>query len=185
MDSSARSVAQFGLEAGPEDLGRLKNRMAEAMPVRLIQIVLILAPLFLALSIWAYHRLRGFVYHAPDSISFFRRPRWDSGLILVGGLLLLKGAGGASALGTVAQACGFILALEFFYVAYVNHRAVVSGKGLLLGMNFSPWQRFTGYTWRSDSHLELVSRPRRSYHLHVPEDLKPRVQEIVDLNILQ
>jgi hypothetical protein len=155
------------------------------MPVRLIQIVLILAPLFLALSIWAYHRLRSHVQRAPNSISFFRKLRWDSGLILVGGLLLLKGAAGAAALGAVAQVCGFVLALEFFYVAYVNHRAVVSDRGLLLGMNYSPWQRFTGYTWRSDSHLEFASRSRRRYHLHVPEDLKPRVQEIVELNILQ
>ena len=159
--------------------------MSDVMPVGLIQAVLMLAPLVLALAIGAHRRLRRHVYASPEPIAFFRNFRWNSCLILIGSIFLLRGAAGAYALGRVAQVCGLILALEFFYVAYANLHMVMSAKGLLMGMSFSPWRRFAGYTWLSDHHLELRSRSHRRYRLRVPAHMKASVQEIVDLNILK
>ena len=155
------------------------------MSVRAVQAVLILAPLLLGLSIGAYFRVRKHVTHSPDPIAVFWHLRWNSGLVLVGGCFMLTGAIGAQALGILAQVCGFILALEFFYVAYVNLHVVMSARGLLLGMNFLPWDRFAGYTWLSERDLELASRRRRRYGLRVPTHMRAYVQEIVDLNILK
>ncbi len=159
--------------------------MPDVMPVGLIQAVLILAPLVLALSIGAHRRLRRHVFSSPEPIVFFRNFWWNFCLIVIGGVFLLRGAAGAYALGTVAQICGLILALEFFYVAYANLHMVMSARGLLMGMSFSPWRRFVGYTWLSDRNLELVSRSRRRYRLRVPASVKAHVQEILDLNILK
>lgn len=155
------------------------------MPVGLIQAVLILAPLVLALSIGAHSRLRRHVFSSPEPVVFFRNFRWNSCLIVIGGVFLLGGAAGAHTLGNVAQICGLILALEFFYVASTNLHMVMSARGLLMGMRFSPWSRFTGYAWLSDRDLELVSRSHRRYRLRVPAYVKAHVQEIVALNMLK
>ena len=155
------------------------------MSVRAVQAILLLAPLLLGLSIGAYFRLRQHVCHSPDPIAFFWHLRWNSGLVVIGGCVMLAGAAGAQALGTLAQVCGFILALEFFYVAYVNLQVIMSARGLLIGMNFLPWNRFAGFTWLSERDLELASRTRRRYRLRVPTHTRASVQEIVDLNILK
>ena len=159
--------------------------MSDFIPLGAIQVVLILAPLLLGASIGAYHRLRRHVCRSPDLVTFFRNIRWDSCMIVLGGLLMLRGAVGSHTLGTVVQIFGLVLALEFFYVAYVNLRVSMSANGLLLGMNFSPWRRFAGYTWVSERDLELTSHTRCRYRFRVPARMRARVQEIVDLNILK
>ena len=155
------------------------------MSERIIQIVLILAPMLLALSIGAYYRLRRHVYSSREPIAYFRHFRWNSFLIAVGGFYLSIGAARADAMGLIAQIFGFFLALEFFYVSYLNIQVVMSDKGLLMGMNYSPWNRFAGYHWISDRELELKGHSRRRYRLKVPEHVKTHVEEIVDLNILR
>jgi hypothetical protein len=103
--------------------------MPDVIPVGLIQAILILAPLILAVSIEAHRRLRRHVYSSPEPIVLFRNFRWNSCLIVIGGIFLLRGATGTYALGRTAQICGWILALEFFYVAYVNLHMVMSARG--------------------------------------------------------
>lgn len=162
-----------------------ETAQAGVMSYRMVQVILILAPVVLALPIGAYLRLRRHVYQAPEPVVSFRNLRWNSFLIVMGGVLMLRGAAGAFAYGQVAQLFGFILALEFFYVAYVNLWVAMSGQGLLIGMNFSPWRRFADYRWISEQHLELVSRTGRRYRLRVPTEVRPEAEEIVDQNILR
>ena len=63
------------------------------MSVRMMQIILVLAPLFLGLSIWAYFRLRRHVCDSPDPIVVFRRMRWNSLIIAFGGLQAIENLG--------------------------------------------------------------------------------------------
>lgn len=153
------------------------------MSLWMIQTVLILAPLMLGLSIGAYWRLRRHVCDAKP-VAVFWQHRWNAVLILIGGLVLFRGAAISGGVGLVPQMFGFLLSLEFFYIAYANIRVIMSGRGFLMGMRFMPWQRFSGYAWKTDSQLELTTRFRR-YRLRVPAQLKAPVQEIVDLHILK
>ena len=155
------------------------------MPPRAVQIVLLLAPLVLAVPIVAYLRLRRHVRSGPGPVVSYRSFRWNSVLVLIDGVLTLKGAVDAFAVGPLTQACAFGLALEFFYVAYVNTSVSLSPRGILFGMTFAPWSRFTGHTWTSDRHLELLARSRRRYRLLVPEAWASDVREVVDQNILK
>lgn len=148
-----------------------------------MQVVLILAPLFLGRSIWAYFRLRIHVFHGPDPIAVFRHLRWNSLPIVFGGAFVLKAA--LEAQGVLAQVAGLALALEFFYVGYVNLLVVMSARGILMGMRYAPWNRFAGYTWVTELDLELKARSSRTYRLKVPCGVKEDVQEIVELNILK
>jgi len=155
------------------------------MPYRMVQVILILAPVVLALPIGAYLRLRRHIYQAPTPVVSFRNLRWNSLLIVMGGVFTLRGAAGAFAFGQMAQLFGFILAVEFFYVAYVNLLVTMSSQGLLIGMNYASWRRFANYRWISRQHLELVSHTGRRYRLRVPTDVMPEAEEIVDQNILK
>lgn len=152
---------------------------------RIVEAVLILAPLALGLPIGAYLRLRRHIYRAPGPIVSFRNLRWNSFLIAMGGVFMVRGAGGAFSLGHVAQICGLVLALQFFYVAYVNLLVAMSSGGLLIGMRFCPWSRFSGHTWLRGEDLELVSHSRRRCRLRVPGHMRADVQKIVELNILK
>lgn len=153
------------------------------MSLRLIQAVLILAPLMLGLSILAYWRLRKHVSEV-EPVAVFLQHRWNALLVLIGGFALFRGAAISDGVGLVPQMFGFLLALEFFYIAYANIRVIMSGRGLLIGMRYMPWQRFSGYAWKTEHQLELTTRLRR-YRLRVPAQVKPKVQEIVDLYILK
>ena len=157
--------------------------MPDIVPVGVLRAIVIAAPLLLALSIGAYLRIRSHVYTESGPVAAFRSFRWNSCLIAAGGLFLIKGAAGAEGLGRVAQLCGFLLALEFLYVAYVNIQIAVGDRGILLGMSYSPWQRFVGHDWLSDQVLELRSRSRRRYRFRVPVDQKDRVNEVVEQNV--
>lgn len=153
------------------------------MSLWMIQTVLVLAPLMLGLSIVAYWRLRRHVCGAEPVAVFWQR-RWNAVLVLIGGLVLFRGAAISDGVGLVPQMFGFLLSLEFFYIAYANIRVIMSERGFLMGMRYMPWQRFSGYSWKTDSQLELTTRLRR-YRLRVPALIKPKVQEIVDLHILK
>lgn len=159
--------------------------MTNVIPVWLAQAVLIAAPLILGLSVAAHLRLRRHMYASPEPIASFRNFRWNSGLIAVGGVFLFREAAGVQGLGGLAQVCGFLLSLEFFYVAYANVQVVMSPRGLLLGMNFTPWRRFAGYAWLSEENLELRSRREKRYRLQVPEEMRAVVTKILDQNILR
>ena len=153
------------------------------MPDALIQVVLILAPLFLGLSLHAYLRVRRYVCDGAHPIAAFRQMRWNSCIIVSGAVFVLVGA--VRAHGILAQVSGALLALEFLCVAYANFQVVMSTRGVLIGMRFSPWVRFSGYDWRPDGRLQLNTRKGRRHDLRVPDQVKQDVQEIVDLNILR
>ena len=78
----------------------------------------------------------------------------------------------------------FLLSLEFFYIAYATIRVTMSARGLLMGMRYMPWQRFSRYVWRTERDLELISQ-RKSYRFRVPAQVKDDVQKILDLDILK
>ena len=153
------------------------------MLIQVIQVVLILAPLLLGLSIWAYFRLRRHVSHSPDPIVMFRRVKWNSLPIVFGGVFVFKSA--FETHGILAQTAGLVLALEFFYVAYVNVLVVMSARGILMGMRYASWDRFAGYVWATESSLELQSRSDRTYRFKIPDSIQADVNEIVALNILK
>lgn len=154
------------------------------MSLQLIQTVLILAPLLLGASIAAYWRLMRYVCGGDEPIVVFLQRRWNTLLILVGGLVLFRGAAVSDGVGTIPQLFGFLLSLEFFYIAYATIRVTMSDRGVLMGMRFVPWKRFSGYLWRSDRDLELIVQ-RRRYRFRVPEQVKADVQKILDLDILK
>jgi hypothetical protein len=150
-----------------------------------LRAIVIAAPLLLALSIGAYLRIRRHLFAESEPIATFRNLRWNSFLIAAGGVFLLRGAQEAQGLGPTAQLCGFLLALEFFYVAFVNVQITMGDRGILVGMSYSPWPRFVGYDWPSDQMLELRTRSRRRYRFRVPAELKDRVAERVEDHIPQ
>ncbi len=152
------------------------------MSLFLIQAVLILAPLLLGASIVAYWRLRRHVSHAQAPVVIFLQKRWQVLLIVTGGIVLFRGA--AISEGLVPQLFGFLLSLEFFYVAYATIRVTMSTRGLLVGTRYMPWQRFSGYVWLTERDLELVSQ-RKRYRLRVPAQVKADVQKVLDLDILK
>ncbi|MDE2799706.1 MAG: hypothetical protein OXI94_13680, partial [Gemmatimonadota bacterium] len=86
--------------------------------------------------------------------------------------------------GFVPQLFGFLLSLEFFYIAYATIRVTMSERGLLMGMRYMPWQRFSRYVWRTERDLELISQ-RKNYRFRVPAQVKADVQKILDLDILK
>ena len=115
------------------------------MSLQLIQAMLILAPLLLGASIIAYWRLRQHVFGAQAPVVIFFQKRWNVLLIVMGGVVLFRGAAISDGVGVVPQAFGFLLSLEFFYIAYATIRVTMSARGLLMGMRYMPWQRFSGY----------------------------------------
>ena len=149
-----------------------------------MQAVLILAPLLLGASIVAYWRLRQYVCRGDEPVVVFLQKRWNTLLILIGGLVLFRGAAISDGVGTIPQLFGFLLSLEFFYIAYATIRVTMSDRGVLMGMRFVPWQRFSGYLWQSDRDLELLVH-RRRYRFRVPEQVRADVQKILDLDILK
>jgi hypothetical protein len=159
--------------------------MIEAMPSGLVHLILILAPLILGLSILAHRRLLRLVHAGTEPVVIFRIRRWNSAFIAAGAVFLVREALARSPSGSLAQICGLILAAEFIYVAYAHLRVSMGSGGLLLGMSFSPWRRFSGYEWLEDGCLELRSRSGRRFRIRVPGCVRPQVQEIVDLNILR
>lgn len=154
------------------------------MSLWMIQAILILAPLMLGVSIGAYWRLRRLMYDSPEPIVIFLQKRWNALLIVTGGLALFRGAAISDGAGLVAQLFGFLLSLEFFYLAYVNIRITMSARGVLMGMRFLPWQHFTGYEWRNEREVQLIGS-RRKYRFRIPTQVKSDVQEVLDLNILK
>ncbi len=159
--------------------------MSDVIPLWLAETVLVLAPLILALSIGAHLRLRRHIRAASEPVVAFWNFRWNSGLIVLGGLFLFREAAVSQTLGSLVQVCGLVLAVEFFYVAYANLRVLMSTRGLLLGMSFSSWRRFSGSTWHSEETVELHARSRKRYQLRVPKHRKALVVEILNQNILQ
>lgn len=154
------------------------------MPLWMMQAVLIVAPVMLGVSIGAYWRLRRLVQDSPDPVVFFLQKRWNSLLVVTGGLVLFRGAAASYGVGVVAQIFGFLLALEFFYLAYVNIRVMMSSKGVLMGMRFLPWQHFSGYEWLNERDVTLKTQ-RKQYRFRIPAQVKSDVQEVLDLNILK
>lgn len=157
--------------------------MTEFMPAGLVQAVLVLAPSILALSISAHIRLRR-VVQADDPVARFRVLRWNSSLILLGGMLLLRESL-QSDVGSLARVCGLVLSAEFFYVAWSNLTVSMSSRGLLLGMSFTPWQRLTTHSWDNGELLQLVTRTDRKYRLKVPDECRTTVETLVRENILK
>jgi len=149
-----------------------------------MQAVLILAPVMLGVSIGAYWRLRRLMYDSPEPIVIFLQKRWNALLIVTGGLVLFRGAAISYGVGLVAQIFGFLLALEFFYLAYVNIRVMMSARGVLMGMRFLPWQHFSSFEWRNERDLTLISS-RKKYRFRIPVQVKEQVQEVLELNILK
>ncbi len=154
------------------------------MSLTLIQIVLILAPILLGASIVAYWRLRRHVSNTQEPVVVFLQKRWNVLLIVMGGIVLFRGAAISDGVGFVPQLFGFLLSLEFFYIAYATIRVTMSARGLLMGMRYMPWQRFSRYVWRTERDLVLISQ-RKSYRFRVPAQVKPDVQKILDLDILK
>jgi hypothetical protein len=159
--------------------------MIDAMPSGLVQLILILAPTILGASILAHRRLRRMVYADGASVVTFWNRRWNSIFIAGGAAFLFSEALVRSAVGSLAQVCGLVLAVEFVYVAVAHLRVAMSSGGLLLGMSFSPWRRFSGYEWIAKGRLELRSRSGRRFRVRVPDRARQRVQQVVDLNILR
>ncbi len=114
---------------------------------------------------------------------FFQK-QWHVLLIVTGGIALFRGAAISDGVGLVPQLFGFLLSFEFFYLAYATPRVTMSAKGLLMGMRYMPWQRFSGYVWLTDRDLELISQ-RKHYRLRVPTHVKADVQKFLDLDILK
>ena len=81
------------------------------MSLRLMQAVLILAPLLLGASIAAYWRLRRYVCDGDEPIVIFLQRRWNTLLIVVGGFVLFRGAAISDGVGTIPQLFGFLLSL--------------------------------------------------------------------------
>ena len=158
--------------------------MLDDLPPGLVQAILVLAPVILGLSIVAHRRLVRLVHEGAGAVIGFRQLRWNSCFIAGGAVFLFREALMRSAAGSLAQVCGLILAAEFIYVAYANAMVYMSAGGLLLGMSFSPWRRFSGHEWAQEGRLELRSRTGRRFRVRVPEGLRAQVQETVDLNIL-
>jgi hypothetical protein len=154
------------------------------MSLWMMQAVLILAPLMLGVSIVAYWRLRRLMYDNPESVVVFLQKRWNTLLIVVVGLVLFRGAAISYGVGIVAQVFGFLLSLEFFYLAYINIRVMMSARGVLIGMRFLSWQHFSGYEWLTDRDVVLISQQQR-YRFRVPVQVKSDVQEILELNFLK
>lgn len=154
------------------------------MSLTLIQVILILAPLMLGASLVAYWRLRQQVSQAPEPVVVFLQKRWNTLLVLVGGIVLFRGAAISDGVGTIPQLFGFLLSLEFFYIAYATIRVTMSARGLLMGMRYIPWQRFSGYAWITERDLELIAQKQR-YRFRVPQKVKADVQKILDLDILK
>ena len=154
------------------------------MPLWMMQTVLVLAPLLLGASIAAYWRLRRLVSDSPAPVAVFLQMRWNALLIVMGGFVLFREAAHTHGLGEIPQLFGFFLSLEFFYIAYATIRVVMSARGILMGMRFMPWQRFSGYMWVTERDVELTSR-RRRYRFRVPVQVKSEVEIILDLNILK
>lgn len=154
------------------------------MPLWMMQVVLILAPVMLGVSIVAYWRLRKLMYDSPEPIVVFLQKRWNVLLIVTGGLVLFRGAAISYGVGLVAQIFGFLLSLEFFYLAYVNIRVMLSSRGILMGMRYLPWQHFSGYEWLNERDVELRTQ-RKNYRFRIPSQAKRDVQEVLDLNILK
>lgn len=154
------------------------------MPLWMMQAVLIVAPLLLGISIVAYWRLRRLVKDSPDPIVVFLQKRWNVLLIVTGGLVLFRGAAVSYGVGIVAQIFGFLLSLEFFYLAYVNISVMMSARGVLMGMRYVPWQHFSGYEWVNDRDVTLTSH-RRRYRFRIPAQVKAEVEEVLELNIIK
>ncbi|MBT3601530.1 MAG: hypothetical protein HOE48_02690 [Candidatus Latescibacteria bacterium] len=154
------------------------------MPLWMMQAVLIVAPLLLGISITAYWRLRRMIQDSPKPIVLFLQKRWNVLLIVTGGLVLFRGAAISYGVGFVAQVFGFLLSLEFFYLAYVNICVMMSARGVLMGMRFVPWQHFSGYEWINERDVMLTSH-RRRYRFRIPAQVKSEVEEVLDLNILK
>ncbi|MDP6042049.1 MAG: hypothetical protein QGG64_26100, partial [Candidatus Latescibacteria bacterium] len=79
------------------------------MSLQLMQAVLILAPLLLGASIVAYWRLRQYVCRGDEPVVVFLQKRWNTLLILIGGLVLFRGAAISDGVGTIPQLFGFLL----------------------------------------------------------------------------
>lgn len=159
--------------------------MIEAMPTGLVRVILVLAPAILGFSILAHRRLLRVVHRGDDPVVVFRIRRWNSIFIAAGAAFLLQESLLRSPAGSLGQVCGLTLAVEFLYVAWEHLKVSMSSGGLLLGMSFSPWRRFSGYEWLDDDRLELRSRSGRRFRFRVPERVKPSVQQVVDHNILR
>ena len=159
--------------------------MLQNVPSGIVRVILILAPLILGLSIAAHRRLLGLVIRSPEPVVAFRNMRWSSGFIVIGGVFLLWESLVRSEFGSLTQVCGLVLAAEFVYVARANLRVIMSSGGLLLGMSYSPWRRFSGYEWLGETELMIQARSRRLFRVKVPAEARTQVHEIVDLNILR
>ncbi|MDA0708828.1 MAG: hypothetical protein O3B73_01300 [bacterium] len=154
------------------------------MPLWMIQAVLILAPIMLGASITAFWRLRRIMRDSPQPIVVFLQKRWSALLVVSGGLVLSRGAFISDGVGLVAQVFGFLLSLEFFYLAYVNVCVMMSARGVLMGMRFLPWQHFSGFEWRNDRDVTLTAK-RKQYRFRIPVQVKPEIEELLELNILK
>jgi len=154
------------------------------MSLWMMQAVLVLAPLMLGASIAAYWRLRRSVHDSPAPIVIFLQKRWNALLTVMGGVVLFRGAAISYGVGLVPQIFGFLLSLEFFYLAYVTIRVTMSARGVLMGMRFLPWQHISGYEWASDRDVVLITK-RRKHRFRIPNQVKSDVQEVLELNILK
>ena len=154
------------------------------MPLWMMQAVLVLAPLILGVSIVAYWKLRRLMHDSPEPIVIFLQKRWNALLIVMGGVVLFRGAAISYGVGIVPQIFGFLLSLEFFYLAYVNIRVTMSTRGVLMGMRFLSWQHISGYEWLNDRDVVLITK-RRKYRFRIPNQVKSDVQEVLELNILR
>ncbi|MGA1199839.1 MAG: DUF5673 domain-containing protein [Candidatus Latescibacterota bacterium] len=154
------------------------------MPLWMMQAVLVLAPLMLGASIVAYWKLRRLVQDSPAPIVVFLQKRWNALLVVMGGVVLFRGAASSYGVGLVPQIFGFLLSLEFFYLAYVNIRVTLSTRGVLMGMRFLSWQHISGYEWLDERDVVLITKHRK-HRFRIPQQVKSDVQEILELNILK
>jgi len=154
------------------------------MPLWMMQTVLVLAPLLLGASIAAYWRLRRLMSDSPAPVAVFLQMRWNAPLIVLGGFVLFLEAGRTDGLGKMPQFFGFLLSMEFFYIAFASIRVMMSARGVLMGMRFMPWQRFSGYAWTTERDVVLTAQ-RRRYRFRVPIQVRAEVDKILDLNILK
>jgi len=147
------------------------------------EVVLILAPLFVGASLLASGRLRRLVRRGARPVRFRNPPSVETALIIVGGGFVTAAAFDSAHLGLLAQSCGFLLSAEFFIVAWLNTSVRLSEAGVMVGMRFTLWQRFSDCVWTENRKLHLITPSGKRTRLTVPDSVRDQVQRLIETSI--